>query len=133
MKRAMYFTFVLFAGACSKKADKAPEPQPQPQPPPAEAGPAAAAAGSAAPMPVRESPKPTVDVSSGLDTPESAMIDDNYYIVTNIKGGPGDVDDNGSIVKVKADGTTLVPWIDGANPEVKLDAPKGFAIVDKVL
>jgi hypothetical protein len=56
------------------------------------------------------------------------------YLVANINGQPGDADDNGFISRVTPDGKVAeLKWIDGARPDVKLDAPKGMAISGDVL
>jgi len=69
--------------------------------------------------------------TEGLSTPESVLYDADadIYLISNINGGPSDVDDNGFISRVKPDGTVeTLKWIDGAADDVKLDAPKGMAI-----
>ena len=70
-------------------------------------------------------------VVTGMATPESAVHDPeaDVYLVSNINGGPGDVDDNGFITRLSPDGTiTHLKWIDGEDPEVTLHAPKGSGI-----
>ena len=70
-------------------------------------------------------------VVTGMATPESAVHDPeaDVYLVSNINGGPGDVDDNGFITRLSPDGTiTHLKWIDGEDPAVTLHAPKGSAI-----
>ena len=70
-------------------------------------------------------------VVTGMATPESAVHDPDadVYLVSNINGGPGDVDDNGFISRISPDGTiTHLKWIDGEDPAVTLHAPKGSAI-----
>ena len=70
-------------------------------------------------------------VVTGMATPESAVHDPeaDVYLVSNINGGPGDVDDNGFITRLSPDGTvTHLKWIDGEDPEVTLHAPKGSAV-----
>jgi sugar lactone lactonase YvrE len=72
----------------------------------------------------------------GFSTPESVLYDpeSDVYLVSNINGAPTDVDDNGFIAKVSPDGKiSEAKWIDGAKDNVKLDAPKGMAIVSGVL
>ena len=67
----------------------------------------------------------------GFATPESAIYVPaaDIFLVSNINGGPADVDDNGFISKITPDGRVAeLKWIDGAKPDVKLDAPKGMAI-----
>ncbi len=72
----------------------------------------------------------------GLQTPESMLYDaaTDTYLVSNIHGSPFDVDDNGFITKLGADGSTLeLRWIDGASDTVTLNAPKGLAIAGDTL
>lgn len=75
-------------------------------------------------------------VKAGFSTPESVLYDtdgDNY-LVSNINGAPADADDNGFITRIAPDGKPIAEkWIDGTKPDVKLDAPKGMAIVAGVL
>ena len=84
---------------------------------------AAAAAQPASPEPV---------VLEGFSTPESVVYDaeQDVYFVSNISGGPLDVDDNGFISRVNAATRQIeARWIDGASDKVKLSAPKGMAVV----
>lgn len=116
MKHAMYLTLVL--AACSSKKpeeNKAPPATPTPVTPP--------------PAPAK--PAPPLTVLDQMKTPESALYDGEHdsYLITNINGGPATKDDNGTIVTVSPDGKTVKVWIDGASADVKLDAPKGSAIV----
>ncbi|HTM20314.1 MAG TPA: hypothetical protein VL172_07405 [Kofleriaceae bacterium] len=70
----------------------------------------------------------------GFKTPESVLYDadaDIYY-VSNINGDPFGADDNGFISKLTPEGKAEV-WIDGAKPDVKLDAPKGMALLGDLL
>ena len=70
-------------------------------------------------------------VVDGMSTPESALHDPetDVYLVSNINGAPGDVDDNGFISRVSPDGRVLdLKWIDGATPNVTLHAPKGSGV-----
>ena len=72
----------------------------------------------------------------GFQTPESVLYDadGDVYLVSNINGAPADPDDNGYISKVSPDGKIAEEkWIDGAKDNIKLDAPKGSAIVNGVL
>jgi sugar lactone lactonase YvrE len=91
---------------------------------PADAAPPPAPAPDAAPQ--------IVEVKEGLATPESVLYvaDQDHFLVSNINGSPVDADDNGYIAKLSADGKTLEKWIDGAKDDVKLDAPKGSAILN---
>jgi sugar lactone lactonase YvrE len=72
----------------------------------------------------------------GFMTPESVLYDaaSDLYLVSNINGSPTDTDDNGFISRLSPDGKVKeLKWIDGAKPDVKLDAPKGMAISGGVL
>lgn len=112
---------------CKKKEDK-----PAPPPPPA-------LTPAPAPTPAPTAPPAATDpapVTAGLSTPESVLYDAtaDRYLVSNINGGPLDVDDNGFIAAIAPDGTvTNAKWIDGAAADVTLNAPKGMAIVGNVL
>jgi hypothetical protein len=67
----------------------------------------------------------------GFMTPESVLIDTlaDVYIVSNINGEPAAEDDNGFISRVTPDGQVEnLKWIDGASPDITLNAPKGMAI-----
>jgi sugar lactone lactonase YvrE len=89
-------------------------------------GSAITAGGSAAPADKR-----IVIKDVGLATPESALYEPaaDVFLISNVNGGPAEVDDNGFISKITPDGKVAeLKWIDGARPDVKLDAPKGLAI-----
>ena len=87
-----------------------------------------------APVQVAEPPPAgpqAIDVAQGLAGPESIVFDrvDDVYLVSNINGEPHTLDDNGFISRLAPDGTVLVErWIDGASPDVTLNAPRGLAI-----
>jgi hypothetical protein len=69
-------------------------------------------------------------------TPESVLYDAraDVYLVSNVNGGPNAFDDNGFISRVTPDGTKVeLKWIEGGKKGVKLDAPKGSAIVGNTL
>jgi len=77
-----------------------------------------------------------VEVKDGLATPESVLYDadNDMYLISNINGEPLGADDNGYIAKVSPEGKAIdAKWLDGTKPDIKLDAPKGMAIVDGVL
>ncbi len=102
--------------------------------------PAAAPAASAAPPAASEPPKPAapspVAKYTGFAHPESVLYDadNDRYLVSNINGNPGDKDNNGFISVLSPDGqVTTLKWIEGGKNKVKLDAPKGSAIVKGVL
>ncbi len=68
---------------------------------------------------------------AGFAAPESVLVvpGADYYLVSNVNGGPGDVDDNGFISKLGADGKIVaLKWIDGAAADVTLSAPKGMGL-----
>jgi sugar lactone lactonase YvrE len=122
-------------------------------PPPAQAPAAAAAApapknavapeaasAAAAPAAPVEAPKPAAPTPvakyTGLAKPESVLYDadNDRYLVSNINGSPFDKDNNGFISVLSPDGqVTTLKWIEGGKNKVKLDAPKGSAIVKGTL
>jgi sugar lactone lactonase YvrE len=66
-----------------------------------------------------------------MATPESVLYDEagDRYLVSNIQGKPLDADGNGFISELSPDGkVTKLKWIEGS-AKVKLDAPKGMALV----
>jgi len=68
----------------------------------------------------------------GFQSPESVLYDPttDLYLVSNIQGGPLERDGNGFISRITPDGALAeLKWIDGTTAGVKLDAPKGMAIV----
>jgi hypothetical protein len=74
--------------------------------------------------------------TKGFSTPESVLWDSPRarYLVSNINGKPTDVDNNGFISALGADGKMLADkFIAGGTPGIKLDAPKGMAVVGDVL
>lgn len=75
-------------------------------------------------------------VVEGFQTPESVLYDSrgDVYLVSNINGNPTAVDGNGFISKVSPSGKVIaLKWIDGTKAGVKLNAPKGMAIVGDTL
>lgn len=73
---------------------------------------------------------------TGFERPESVLHDkrNDVYLVSNIKGGPRDVDNNGFISRVSPNGQILqLKWIAGGVNGVTLNAPKGSTISDGVL
>lgn len=72
----------------------------------------------------------------GFETPESVLHDPelDLYLVSNIDGSPLDLDDRAFISRVRPDGSIeQLKWIDAEDPAVRLDAPKGMALVKNVL
>jgi sugar lactone lactonase YvrE len=122
--RALLLATLALAACKKKEAEKAPPANPPP----------AAVDAAAAPTTNTQEPPPPDDgrvvVKEGFATPESVLYDDanDVYIVSNINGSPAAADDNGYLAKVTPDGA-VTKWIDGAAADVKLDAPKGSAIV----
>lgn len=80
---------------------------------------------------------PLAVVSTGLMTPESVLWDATrgVWYVTNINGSSLGKDDNGFIVRLGPDGAVMdtVPFINGADADITLHAPKGMAIVGDTL
>jgi hypothetical protein len=121
-----------------------PPPAPPPPPPPVETPPPPPVA-SVAPTPTVEAPpapppappKPTPVLSlRDFATPESVLYDAkaDVYLVSNVNGGPSAADGNGFISRVSPDGSKVdLKWIEGGKKGVKLDAPKGSAIVGGTL
>jgi len=81
---------------------------------------------------VRDPNTPLFTVSTGLATPESVLWDSTHSIwyVSNINGNPPQKDDNGYIVRLRENGQTMdtVPFINGADADITLHAPKGMAL-----
>lgn len=127
---------LMLAMGCAPAEPPAPPP---PAPPPAAEVAEAPAPEQVAPPAVAEEAKPPAPIvvkDAGLKTPESVLYvpDEDVYLVSNINGGPTDVDGNGFISKVSPDGKVLeLKWLDGEKPDVDLDAPKGLAIAGDVL
>ena len=116
---------LVVVGCSGKKPEEGLEPPvPAPTPPPADAG-----AGSGSAKPAEK--LPTVIKDAGFLVPESVLYDADadVYLVANINDTPFKTDDNGFISRVSPEGkVTELKWIDGAKPDVTLNAPKGMAI-----
>ncbi|WP_127471416.1 hypothetical protein [Thiomicrorhabdus aquaedulcis] len=85
-------------------------------------------------MPAYAQPITLSDV--GFATPESVeyYAAQDVYLVANINGSPFDKDDNGFISKVSPSGEVVnLKWLDGASPNVRLNAPKGFEVIGNKL
>lgn len=80
---------------------------------------------------------PVTVVSTGLATPESVLWDEarGVWYVSNINGVPVAKDDNGYILRLTADGAMMdsLPFINGADADIVLNAPKGMALVGDTL
>lgn len=94
-----------------------------------------AACGEKAPEAVVDAP--VAVFSTGLMTPESVLWDATrrVWYVSNINGTPVGRDDNGFIVRLDPDGAAMdsIPFINGADDDITLDAPKGMAILGDTL
>jgi hypothetical protein len=104
--------------------------------PEASAAPAASTAAAAPAEPAKPAPAKAAVKYTGLATPESVLYDadNDRYLVSNINGKPLDKDDNGFISVLSPDGqVTTLKWIEGGKNKVKLDAPKGLALVKNTL
>jgi len=105
--------------ACSQTPPPEAPVAPAPEPPPP----------AAAPEAEKAAPAAIVIKDIGLATPESIQHEpqSDTYLVSNINGDPLAKDDNGFISKLSPDGTVIaLKWIDGASPDVELNAPKGI-------
>ncbi len=80
---------------------------------------------------------PRAQIADGLSTPESVLWDAtrNVWYVSNINGSPVAKDDNGYILRISADFAVVdsVPFINGADSDITLNAPKGMALVGDTL
>jgi sugar lactone lactonase YvrE len=71
-------------------------------------------------------------VVAQMKTPESVRYDPDLdvYFVSNINGNPSQHDGNGYIVRIPAESTTTATVVaEGGKNGVRLDAPKGMAIL----
>jgi sugar lactone lactonase YvrE len=150
MLRSSLVVLSVLAAGCSKDA---PPPVAQPGEAPSVApvtvdtSPAPSAAPSSAvaeqpklqeaqkppPAPV---PPPAVTFKGAFNHPESVLYDAaaDRYLVSNINGAPDAADGNGYISELSPDGAIKTPkLIEGGQKDVKLDGPKGLAIVGKEL
>jgi hypothetical protein len=72
----------------------------------------------------------------GFQAPESVLHDAvaDVYLVSNVNGAPGAQDGNGFISRLAPDGTLLtLKWLAGGVGGVRLDAPKGMALIGDTL
>lgn len=75
-------------------------------------------------------------VTTGFQNPYGIVVDPstNFIYVSNVNGDMTERDDNGSISRLKGDGSIdNIRFIDGAAKEIDLHAPKGMAIVGATL
>lgn len=136
MKKLFTIALVLAAlPACKKKTNEKVETKGSADVATAPSDAATAAPADAA-APAAWDGKTALPLTEGFSTPESVLYDadSDVYLVSNINGQPLDADDNGYIARISPEGkVTEGKWIDGAKENVKLDAPKGMAIVGGVL
>ncbi|HMC55070.1 MAG TPA: hypothetical protein VKH19_07880 [Gemmatimonadaceae bacterium] len=70
--------------------------------------------------------------TAGLKVPESVRYDPelDVYFISNINGNPSQKDNNGFIVRLRADSTGSAPTmlVEGGKGGVTLNAPKGMAL-----
>jgi sugar lactone lactonase YvrE len=118
-----------------------------PPPPPSSLPPAAVEATQSPPATEAKKPEPPKEekpaaatpvfrITEGIATPESVLWDEanDRYLVSNINGGPTDIDNNGYITELSPDGKVVKPkFIAGGVDKVKLDAPKGTGIAGGIL
>jgi hypothetical protein len=133
---------LAFAAGCGGSEPPAAPPPPPPPPaaevPPPPPPPSALPPAAATPAPPPDPPAsvPVWRVTEGIATPESVLYDaaNDRYLISNINGTPTTVDNNGYITEISGDGKVTKPkFIEGGSGKVKLDAPKGSAIVGGVL
>jgi hypothetical protein len=80
--------------------------------------------------------QPVVKFTGAFATPESVLYDAaaDRYLVSNINGDPSGIDGNGYIIELSPDGKVTNPkLIAGGMNKLRLDAPKGMAIVGNEL
>jgi hypothetical protein len=90
-----------------------------------------------APPPEPEpSAQPVLKFTGAFATPESVLYDPegDRYLVSNVNGDPSAIDGNGYIIELSPDGRVTNPkLIAGGENKVRLDGPKGMAIVGSEL
>jgi hypothetical protein len=87
---------------------------------------------TAAATTVEQAPEIVRIENIGLCEPESVLHDvqADVYLVSNINGNPFVEDDNGFVSQIAPSGAVIdLMWINGADPDITLNAPKGSAIV----
>jgi sugar lactone lactonase YvrE len=87
--------------------------------------------------PATPSNGPVAVLAEGLSTPESVLWDAGrkLWYVSNINGSPVAKDGNGYILRLTADGARMdsLPYINGTDADITLNAPKGMALVGDTL
>jgi streptogramin lyase len=129
--------------ACVSHQGQKPQNAPQPEAPSAQAVEKPAPLMPLAPAPPPGSldaevvtTAPALLVKDAFLAPASVLYDAaaDEYLVSNVNGPANEADDNGFISRITPDGKVAVlKWIDGAEPNIELHAPKGMAIVGEVL
>jgi len=94
-----------------------------------------AGCGRSAPRPDRPEPVRAGIVVAGVGFREPVSVlydaDGDEYLVANANGSQFAADDNGFISRVGPDGVLReLAWIDGARPDVTLNAPNGMALLE---
>lgn len=120
----------LAATACGKKK------RAKPQPPATTPTDAAAPPSTSVPPSIPPTPGMIEVRDVGFARPASVLWvpGEDVYLVANVNGDPAAADDNGFISKLAPDGVmTTLQWIDGARPEVTLNAPRGMAVMGGTL
>jgi len=82
------------------------------------------------------STQPVLKFTGAFATPESVLYDPegDRYLVSNVNGDPGAFDGNGYIIELSPDGKVTNPkLIAGGTNKLRLDGPKGMAIVGSEL
>lgn len=81
-------------------------------------------------------PAPAVATITKLSGPESVLHDpeQDVYFISNMNGGLTDIDGNGFVSRIDAATMSVeMRWIESGRGGVRLDAPKGMAVVGDVL
>jgi hypothetical protein len=89
-----------------------------------------------APTPLRGPAPPALAVIGQLRAPESVLFDpqQDLYFISNINGSMLSVDANGFISRVNPNTMQVeLKWIESGKNGVRLDGPKGMAIVGETL
>jgi hypothetical protein len=143
------FTSLPFLGFVSLLACTPPKPLPEVNEPKAESKEVELEVSQSTPLPepsvdkpLSPPPEPAPSVepilkfTGAFATPESVLYDPaaDRYLVSNVNGAAGAMDGNGYILELSPDGRVTNPkLIAGGMNKVRLDAPKGLAIVGSEL
>ena len=137
-RSSLWLTTLVVASLSTACGAEAPPPAKPAAPPPVASATAEPVAPAEPAKPAEPPPPPAptpVATWKDLATPESVLYDEagDRYLVSNIQGKPLDADGNGFISELSPDGkVTKLKWIEGS-AKVKLDAPKGMALVKGTL